>query len=367
MALRTICLRLCTPSSALSPQGPGVAGKPAARRPSNWTGRRGRGTAGSVHVARRVALSAFFVPPGHFYSPIADPEELSRRRETIFDRNRRELPGIDLRDDEQRVWFRRIAAYYADVPFAEEPSEGLRYWYANDQFRHGDAIVLFGMMRHLRPKRVVEVGSGYSSALMLDVNDRFLHRSVGFTFIDPYPQRLLSLTGAADLATHRVIESPVQEVPLDTFAELEAGDILFLDSSHVLKTGSDVAHLLFEVLPVLRDGVIVHFHDIQYPFEYPEVWVIRDERNWNEIYAVRAFLQYNTDFHIVYFSHYMALRHANAVRDAMPLIMKGPGGSLWLRKGRRQGLPARIGRSLLNRMRPAIRFPAARAVTGRRA
>ena len=309
---------------------------------------------------RRAVLSAFFVPPGHFYSPMTDPEELSRRRETIFDRGRRELPGIDLRDEEQRVWFRRIAAHYADVPFADEPSDGLRYGYANDQFRHGDAIVLFGMMRHLRPKRVVEVGSGYSSALMLDVNDRFLDRSVSFTFIDPYPHRLLSLTDAADVATHTMIESPVQEVPLELFAQLEAGDILFLDSSHVLKTGSDVAHLLFEVLPLLRDGVIVHFHDIHYPFEYPEVWVMRDQRNWNEIYAVRAFLQYNSDFHIMYFNHYMALCHAEAIRDAMPLIMKGPGGSLWLRRERRPVLSVRIARRLRTRLETVFRSPGPR-------
>ncbi|MCY4590071.1 MAG: class I SAM-dependent methyltransferase, partial [Alphaproteobacteria bacterium] len=251
--------------------------------------------------------SDLFVPVGHFYSPTVNPEEVSVRWGDICDRRRKTLPGIDLCEADQLDWLGCIAAFYDDLPFADQPVDGLRYGYANDQFGFGDAAVLFGMLRHLRPKRVVEVGSGYSSTVMLDTNDRFLDQSIAFTFIDPFPGRLYELSGKKSLAAHTVIESPVQSVPADVFSVLQPDDILFIDSSHVLKTGSDVAYLLFEVLPVLADGVIVHVHDIHYPFEYPEQWVIEDNRSWNEVYAIRAFLQYNNEFSILYFNSYMAI------------------------------------------------------------
>ena len=283
--------------------------------------------------------SELFVPLGHFYSPTVNPEEVAARQEVIFDRSRGFLPGIDLNESDQLDWLRRIAAHYRDRPFADQPVDGLRYGYDNDQFGVGDATVLFGMLRHLRPGRVVEVGSGHSSALMLDTSDRFLDRSVAFTFIDPFPDRLYAMSGKENLAAHEVIERPVQSVPLDVFAGLQSGDILFIDSSHVLKTGSDVGYLLFEVLPVLQNGVIVHVHDIHYPFEYPEVWVLEQNRSWNEVYAIRAFLQYNSVYSILYFNSFMAMHHREEVGRRMPQVLDGPGGSLWLRKCPRGASP----------------------------
>ena len=124
----------------------------------------------------------------------------------------------------------------------------------------------------------------------------------------------------------------MQDVPLDTFDELERNDILFIDSTHILKTGSDVAFELFEVLPRIKQGVVVHLHDMFYPFEYPRNWVIDDNRSWNEIYAVRAFLTNNADFRILFFNDYFARFAKDLIERDAPHVLENVGGSLWLQR-----------------------------------
>jgi hypothetical protein len=124
----------------------------------------------------------------------------------------------------------------------------------------------------------------------------------------------------------------VQDVDVAIFEQLDHGDVLFIDSTHVLKTGSDVCHELFSVLPALKAGVLIQFHDVFWPFEYPEDWVLRDNRSWNEIYALRAFLSYNTNFEILFFNDYFCTWHRDQVQHDYPAMLKNTGGSLWLRK-----------------------------------
>lgn len=268
-------------------------------------------------------------PAGHFYSPIPAWNEVARDADRIFAPTR-ELPGIDLRANAQRELLDELARFYSDLPYGK--LEGLRYTFDNPNFGHGDAIVLYSMIRHLRPRRVVEVGSGYSSAALVDTNQLFFDGTIDCTFIDPAPQLLESLLRPGDRV--RILPSRVQDAPEETFAALEANDILFIDSSHVLKTGSDVHYLLFEVLPRLGSGVVVHFHDIFYPFEYPQSWVCNLRLAWNEIYAVHAFLQFNSEFEIVFFNSYLASTQEERIRAAMPLALVNSGGSLWIRRRR---------------------------------
>jgi predicted O-methyltransferase YrrM len=185
------------------------------------------------------------------------------------------------------------------------------------------------MLRWLRPRRIVEVGSGHSSALMLDTADERAW-PIKFLFIEPYPDRLKTLLRTSD-AAHEILPVPVQDVLLSRFDALESGDILFIDSSHVAKVGSDVVWLLEAVLPALHAGVVVHIHDIFWPFEYPEVW-LRQGRAWNEAYFVRAFLQFNSAFEILWFTSYLTTCHRERVAAKMPLLLRDHGGSLWLRK-----------------------------------
>jgi hypothetical protein len=286
-------------------------------------------------LASRAEESPFlrFAPAGHFYSPLPDLAEVAARSAVLFRPEIPTCPGINLREHAQLALLEQLSAFYAELPFPQTPDHTTRYYYENDFFSYGDAIVLYAMLRYQRPQRVIEIGSGFSSAVMLDVNDRFFDASIQFTFIDPYPARLLQLLRRNDRQTQTILPQPIQEVSLDSFHSLAAGDIVFIDSSHVVKIGSDVAHLLYHVLPALPAGVIIHFHDILWPFEYPQAWVY-EGRAWNEAYVLRAFLQYNDTFEIVYFNSYMGYHHADIVHEKMPLCSKNPGGSLWLRKVR---------------------------------
>lgn len=279
-----------------------------------------------------------FSLPGHFYSPIPDIDDIRANSRTIFDRSPTELPGINARAQEQIDLARDFVEFYQQMPFPEKQQSDRRYYLDNSYFSYGDGVVLYSMMRRFRPKRIIEVGSGFSSAAMLDVDDHFYGRDIDFTFIEPYPQRLRALLRETDAARCQILEMPVQQVAAGVFATLKANDYLFIDSSHVAKTHSDVVHLLFNVLPSLDVGVIVHFHDILWPFEYPSLWLDHG-RAWNEAYFVRAFLQYNDSFEILYFNSMMETKHGPFLQSHMSLVMKAPSSavtpgntSLWIRK-----------------------------------
>jgi predicted O-methyltransferase YrrM len=272
-----------------------------------------------------------FAGPGHFYSPIPDLDAVDRYGAVLFDPTVTDIPGIDLQTQSQVALLESFRTYQPDMPFTDEPTPGLRYYFSNPYFSYGDAIVLYSMLRHRQPRRIVEIGSGFSSAIMLDTNDRFCDRNITMTFIDPFPQRLLSLLTEDDLSRHEVVSDVVQTVPMERFTSLGPDDVLFIDSSHVAKVGSDVVHLVTSVLPRLRTGVRVHFHDVFWPFEYPEAW-IREGRAWNEDYLLKAFLQFNVAFKILLFNSYLAEHHRPTAERHLPLFMKNPGGGLWIEK-----------------------------------
>jgi Methyltransferase domain len=187
------------------------------------------------------------------------------------------------------------------------------------------------MIRHQRPKRIIEVGSGFSSCVLLDTNEIFFDNSIACTFIEPYPELLLSLIKPHDRQQIEIVPAGLQDVELDRFSQLAAGDILFIDSTHVAKTGSDVNLYFSEIIPSLHSDVIIHFHDIFYPFEYPRQWVY-EGRAWNETYMLRAFLQYNRAFTIMFFNTFLERFHMERFLKNMPLCLKNLGGSIWIRK-----------------------------------
>jgi predicted O-methyltransferase YrrM len=284
-------------------------------------------------VAERDGLmkASGFVPPGHFYSPVVAIEEAKRDEQRIFSDAPRTLPGIDLNEAQQLENMEIFENIYPSIDFPETKSSTHRYYYENRAYSYSDAIMLHCMMRHIKPKKIIEVGSGHSSCVMLDTNEMHLNKSVQFTFIEPYPALLKSLVRADDLRAIDIVESRLQDVAVDRFSQLSAGDFLFIDSTHVSKTGSDVNYLLFEILPALKAGVYIHIHDIFYPFEYPKEWVFGG-RSWNEIYALRAFLQFNARFTIEMMNTFLEHFHRQRFAERMPLCLKNTGGSIWLRK-----------------------------------
>ncbi|NIP29570.1 MAG: class I SAM-dependent methyltransferase [Candidatus Dadabacteria bacterium] len=274
-----------------------------------------------------------YYPPGHYYSPLPSIEELKLNEDEIFNKIPTKIPGIYLNKNGQLDLLNQIQIYYGEQPWQDKRVNGLRYYFDNNQFRHSDAIFLFLMIRHFKPSKIVEVGSGFSSSCILDTNELFFGNSISLTFIDPDPNRILSLIKDGDREKVEIIPKKVQEVGKNKIADLSPGDFLFIDSSHVTKTGSDVNYVIFEILPLLKKGVHIHFHDIFYPFEYPKEWIYEGWGVWNEAYLIRAFLQYNQGFHIELFTSYMDYFHGEKIMKELPLCSKGYKASLWIRKG----------------------------------
>lgn len=245
------------------------------------------------------------------------------------------MAGIEFDDASHRhvlqdVLPRQLPAY--DYPETLPDSDTLSSFYTrNSQFSWLDARALFALLREWRPRRIVEVGSGYSSLLMADVNRRFLGGDCEISCIEPYPRPFLQ-AGVPGIA--RLLVQRVQDVPLREFSRLEAGDVLFIDSSHVAKTGSDVNHLYFEVLPRLAAGVRIHVHDIFLPHDYPQDWAVTDNRSWNEQYLLRALLMYSKAFRVVFGCSYAFHRFPEEVRAALALPSAAAfgGGSFWMEK-----------------------------------
>jgi len=274
--------------------------------------------------------------PGHYYSTIPDLEDIQKRRASIFNKSEESIKSINLNKQFQFELLEEFKKYYKDIPydFTEKSVSNTRYQVKDAWYRYSDAIMLFSMIRHFKPANIIEIGSGYSSAIMLDTNDLFFNSKINLTFIDPHTERLQSLLTASDKTNQQVIQKAVQDVDLEKFTQLKANDILFVDSSHVSKIGSDLNHILFEILPMLNKGVLVHFHDVHFPFELPEHWVFRNKWFWNENYLMRAFLSGNSEYEIVNFNTYLHKLFPDWFAQNMPACLIGVNdvGSIWIRK-----------------------------------
>lgn len=276
-----------------------------------------------------------FFPIGHFYSLYPDLDEIKERESIIYNKNKPIL-DIDFHEKgQQEMLERMIGLYSSSVPewrpieHGDEAPYCYRYSYNNEAFPLSDAVALHCMLRFLKPGKLIEVGSGWSSAVTLDTQEYFLDHLMDITFIEPYPRLLRRVLKDTDHIC--LLESSLQNAPLDIFESLEPGDMLFIDSTHVSKPGSDVNYLFFEILPRLKRGVYIHLHDVFIGFEYPKSWVKKGQV-WNGLYLLRAFLQNNKDYEVVYFQN-MAVN--NAKDDiSIPWLCKEPyyGSSFYMKK-----------------------------------
>jgi hypothetical protein len=267
-------------------------------------------------------------PPGHYHSPYPPIDEIRVRASSIFERDPLHLPGIDLQLDAQWRLFDQLCRT-PDIAEVETP--GFRYRSDNTLFPWSDAVFLHLMLRHLEPARLIEVGSGWSSACTLDTIQHQLGWKTRCTFIEPYPEKLQQVLTPGDAQHVEILLSPLQDVPLERFTELAASDVLFIDSTHVVRAGSDVNYLFFEILPALAPGVVVHLHDVFPSFEYPSQW-IEEGRAWSEQYMLRAFLQYNNHYSICLWPHLLALVDRDRYADTYPSCLNNLGGSIWLQR-----------------------------------
>ena len=253
----------------------------------------------------------YHIRPIHYYEPIPDfrsitSEQLERRRE---------FRSIDFGWDAQLQLLRDLSAFRIEFEAAD---------FKNDYFNGLDAAVFYSLIRHLRPRRVIEIGSGYST--------RFAHKALTrnadggrLTCIEPHPEeRLNGLRLSVE-----VIQKRVEEIDVDFFSCLEANDILFIDSSHTVKFGSDVCYEFLEILPRLKRGVWVHVHDIFFPHDYPAEWLLKRRLALNEQYLLEAFLSFNPAFSPQLANHWLGLDYPD---DVARLWRAPAGSSFWMKR-----------------------------------
>jgi hypothetical protein len=271
-----------------------------------------------------------FAPPGHFYSPLPNIDDIQKLYQKV-DKSRNPM-GIDINDDKQIELLKHFQKYSSVVPFGDGfKKNNTRYFFnGNEWYSYGDAIILFCMINYFKPNRFIEVGSGYSSLVTLDTCE-LLNLKTKITFIEPFPDLILSLLSNRDDSEKIILRKEVQTVNISLFDDLNGGDILFVDSSHVVKFASDVLFIVTEVLPRLKPGVIIHFHDIFWPFEYPLEWLERGFA-WNEAYFLKLLLENNKNYEILYFNDYMGQMHQDLIEQYMPLALKNFGCGIWLKK-----------------------------------
>jgi predicted O-methyltransferase YrrM len=245
--------------------------------------------------------------PVHFYQPIPDPAESSAWT------HRTEMPGVDFDAEGQLDLLGQIGAYADECDWPEKAADG--YYADNPSFGYSSACLLHAMVRHHRPARVIEVGAGMSTMIL----DGALSRNGQgeLITIDPFPHPVLERTKVAA----RSVRAPVQEVALDEFTALEAGDLLFIDSSHVVRIGGDVNFLYLEVLPRLAPGVLVHIHDIQLPDEYPRTYFDREHPPrvfWTEQYLLQALLTHSERYRVLLAGYWLQTAHHESFVRAFP-------------------------------------------------
>jgi hypothetical protein len=270
----------------------------------------------------------------HYYSPVPDIADLERRN-CFYHRSL--LPGICWREEEQLAFLAQLGQMFGnecDWPIGPT-QDSYQYYTENGRFGYGCATRLHCIIRYFRPRKVIEIGSGFSSLVIssaLGINET---PETEYTIIDPYPPQLIR--NSFPRMTH-LINERIELIDVAFFKRLEKNDVLFIDSSHTVKIDGDVNYLILEILPRLAQGVIVHFHDIPMPCEYPKVYYTNPQFRvfWTESYLLQAFLCFNSQFEILLAMSYLMTERkkefSSAFKHYNPEKRKAISGSFWIRR-----------------------------------
>jgi Methyltransferase domain len=294
-----------------------------------------------LHVGKKLfpvfERLGIHITKNHFYSPIPDTRALN----DLLWQKHSELIGIDLKVKDQlnllSIFESKFKDEYSILPLNHNKSlKQHEYYIYNGLFESIDGEILYCMIRHFKPKMVYEIGSGNSTYLaaqaILKNKEEDVQYECELMAIEPYPNPTLK-TGFPGLS--RLLPVKIQNAPFSEFQKLGRNDILFIDSSHVLKIDSDVQYEYLEILPRLNDGVLVHAHDIFLPAEYPKEWVLKNLKFYNEQYLFQAFLTFNNAYEVLWASHYMHLKYPERLKSAFPsynIDKHIPPGSFWVRR-----------------------------------
>ena len=292
-------------------------------------------------ACERVCEVMKFAPPGHFYSPIPSVDDYHWvHSSNNLEAHTNSSEGIDFNEEGQLKLLDEISKFHSSLPdFPYNKTSQYNFYYDNDYYSFPDASVFFCLVNYLKPQKIIDVGGGNTTTLMMDCNKHcFKDNPIDITVIEPYPDRMAHLVSHD--STVKKLFMRVQDCDLSLFESLKKDDILFLDTTHVSKLGSDVNYLAFNVFPRLQSGVVIHIHEMFYPFEYPKEF-FDTGKCWNELYFWRAFLSHNDKYEILLHNSYLAKKFPELLRSKIPNYFKtgrklvnvqNEGSSLWLRK-----------------------------------
>jgi hypothetical protein len=268
----------------------------------------------------------YHVQPFRYESPIADVSEI----DTVQLELKRSLHGLPPDSSVYYPLVDQLQSYARELQSIPlNAKEGSPFWFHNGGYGDFDAVTLYSMIRHLKPRKLVEVGCGFSSHMTTKaaLQNNAENSKTECLFIEPYPSAMLrgmQLPGP-------LLVKKIQEVPLERFSELKAGDVLFIDTSHVLKTQNDLCYILLTILPALAKGVYVHFHDIFTPYDYPARWLLQTAFYFNEQYALEAILCNSSQFEVLLPVHWLCRDSLTKIKELLP-GGKDPGCAFWIRK-----------------------------------
>lgn len=270
-------------------------------------------------------------------SPIICPQDVSDATVVrSVEEPQRILPGINVNVQGQLTLLRTLGKTWSDISEklgwtanAETARPGRRFFYENQSYSYFDAVSLACLLNHLRPLHILAFVDQFQYACFLDILEFLELRDTHCVFVEPDPDRLINFAPLPN--QHKIICSNLKILPWSYFETLQSNDILFVDTTHVAKAGSDVCRLFGQLLPRLAPNVWAHIHDVFWPFEYPDGW-LTEGRSWNELYVLRAWLQFNNAVDIRLFLNYLWHFYQKDCEALFPESQKNSGGSLWIMK-----------------------------------
>lgn len=271
------------------------------------------------------------ITPNHFYQPIPDTRELP---ETLWGKDK-ECYGIDFQEQKQLSFLNDIIPkYLKECKFPKQPPcNSHEFYLGNGTFEAVDAEVLHCFIRHFKPGHIIEIGVGFSTLILASASRLNANEGINtqLRIIDPYPNSTL-VDGRHGIDD--IVISKVESLSPEYFDVLNENDILFIDSSHVVKIGGDVNYNFFKILPRLKPGVIIHFHDIYLPEEYPRDLAFQHRWFWSEQYLLHAFLMHNSDYEVLFAGNYMRTFHQGVLASIIDSYEYGKTipASFWIRK-----------------------------------
>lgn len=280
-----------------------------------------------MKISKKIFMKIGIFPIiDHYYEPLFKTSKLKKSL-----REDRELPGINFNTCEQLNILEKFSYNHELISFPMDKTQNIEYYYNNGSFEVGDAEYLYNMIRFYKPHKIIEIGSGYSTLMVINAikknNEEDVNYKCEHICIEPYEMQWLE-----DIPV-KLIRKKVEEIDKKIFKDLEKNDLLFIDSSHMIRPQGDVLFEYLEILPILKPGVLIHIHDIFTPKDYLDEWILKGVSFWNEQYLLEAFLSFNNKYKIIGALNFLKYNYFKELTNKCPIFKNNPNtepGSFWI-------------------------------------